>query len=226
MCIFPNIRYDRNYIPLQRNNDTLPGSPRGMFSNLVNRHIVDGNFLDGIHNMEELESTIFDLIDHYPENGASLEKIFHLIQIWGGRTGRGIYNNQVFHWNEIEPLYRAFIDIFRQFRQVNDETISRAYEAVGGFYKALHKAGYKGMAVAFITKHARFWMHRNLPDSMLPIYDSTFSDNVMQRGKNARLRDLPDYWRVMKRKADKENVPMTSLERQLFNYYRSDTHRQ
>lgn len=60
--------------------------------------------------MAALEAEIFGLIDHYPENEASLERIFHLIQIWGGRTGRGIYVNQDFHWAEVVQVYEPFIE--------------------------------------------------------------------------------------------------------------------
>lgn len=84
MCVFPNIQYVNDFVPLQGNDaEALPPSPRAMFTNLVNHGIVDNHFLDGINNMYELEMTVFALIDHYPENGASLERIFHLIQIWG-----------------------------------------------------------------------------------------------------------------------------------------------
>ena len=220
MCYFPDIQYTPHFVPLDRNNDNiLPSSPRRMFRLLENKHIVDEHFLGGINNMTELENTIFELIDHYPENGVSLERIFHLIEIWGGSAGRRFYMLQTFNWNEIEPLYHPFIDTFRQLNQVNEEMIGQAYKAVGDFYNALHQAHYKGMGVAFITKHARFWMHRNLPNDMLPIYDSTFSEHLMRK-RSTQLRDLPDYWRAMKAKADEEHVPLTALERQLFNYWR------
>ena len=220
MCVFPNIQYVNDFVPLQGNDaEALPPSPRAMFTNLVNHGIVDNHFLDGINNMYELEMTVFALIDHYPENGASLERIFHLIQIWGGRTGRGIYNRQPFHWADIEPLYQAFIDFFRFIQMIDDAILIDAFNEVNGFYDALHRSGYKGMNVAFITKHSRFWMHRNLPNEMLPIYDRTFSVSIMLRGAPARLVDLLDYWRAMVAKAERENVSLTSLERQLFNYY-------
>lgn len=219
MCYFPDIQYEGNFRPLQNGPvDELPASPRAMFTLLVNRGIVEDNFLAGIHNMDELEAYIFELIDHYPENGVATERIFHLIEIWGGRTGRGLYCNQVFRWQDIEPLYNGLINDFMAIEAIDDQTLVRASAAVGVFYNALHNAGYRGMAVAFITKHTRFWMHRHLPNSMLPIYDSTFSTNVMhQRGTN--IRHLLPYWRGMVAKAAEENVSLTSLERQLFNYY-------
>ena len=220
MCNFPNIQFVNDFAPLQGGIvNIIPPSPRAMFTNLLHKGIIDNRFLEGIHNMAELELAIFELIDHYPENNASLERIFHLIQIWGGRMGKGIYNLQEFHWDDIEPIYKPFIDEFRTLTAINEATLGEAERAVENYYYSLRSINYRGMGVAFITKHSRFWMHRNLPDMMLPIYDSTFSYNVMQRGRSANLKDLPDYWNAMVAKARQEGVSLTSMERQLFNYF-------
>lgn len=218
MCLFPNISYVENFVPLNGPVMGLPPSPKAMFTFLVNRGIVGLNFLDGVNNMQDLEELIFELIDHYPENGASLERIFHLIEIWGGRMGRSFYLSHPFSWDDINPLYNGLINNFTSIQNLGNQTLVRAANAVGIFYEALHEAGYKGMAVAFITKHTRFWMHRNMPNNMLPIYDSTFSEHVMQRGRTANYRDLLPFWQAMVEKAQLENVSLTSLERQLFNY--------
>lgn len=76
------------------------------------------------------------------------------------------------------------------------------------------------MGVAFITKHTRFWMHKCLPNEMLPIYDSTFSFYVMRKGRNAQLKDLLAYWDAMIHKSSTEGVSLTALERAIFKYYR------
>ncbi len=221
MCVFPNIQYVNNFVPLQGNDgNELPPSPRAMFSLLINKGIVDVNFLNNINNMTQLEAEVFDLIDHYPENEASLERIFHLIQIWGGRTGRGIYVNQDFHWAEVVQVYEPFIELIRAFTSIDPLTINLAAGAVGAFHNDLHDIHYTGMGVAFITKHVRFWMHRNLPDDMLPIYGSTFSKHIMQKGRTAQQKDLLNYWKGMVAKAAQEHVSLSSLERQLFNYYK------
>lgn len=219
MCYFPNIQFNNEFIPLaDGQNGILPPSPRAMYALLVNRHIVDNQFLNGINNMAELENCIYDLIDHYHEDDP-LERIFHLIQIWGGNTGRGIYIRQHFVWQEIEPIYRHFVDVIRSFETIDDNTLNNAFIAQNVFYNTLRNNHYKGMGVAFITKHLRFWMHQNLPNSMLPIYDSTFSENVMLRGRTAKTRDLLPFWRAMIAKAEEEHVSLTALERQLFNYF-------
>lgn len=220
MCVFPNIQYVNNFVPLQGNDgNELPPSPRAMFSLLINKGIVDVNFLNNINNMTQLEAEVFDLIDHYPENEASLERIFHLIQIWGGRTGRGIYVNQDFHWEDVVQVYEPFIGLIRAFISIDPLTLNLATGAVGAFRNDLHDIHYTGMGVAFITKHVRFWMHRNLPEDMLPIYDSTFSEHIMQKGATAQQKDLLNYWQGMVAKAAQEQVSLSSLERQLFNYY-------
>lgn len=221
MCVFPDIHYVDDFVPFEGGPvNELPSSPKGMFSVLLNRGIVDEHFLDGIHNMSELEGHIFELIDHYPENRAPLERIFHLIEIWGGITGRSFYCSQPFSWNDIEPLYNILINDFLAIDHLDDLVLVNAANSVKAFYDTTHEVGYRGMAVAFITKHSRFWMHQNLPNSMLPIYDSTFSSNVMQKGRTAYYRHLLPYWRGMLEKAEQEHVSLTSLERQLFNYYR------
>ena len=62
-------------------------------------------------------------------------------------------------------------------------------------------------------------MHRNLSDNMLPIYDSTFSKNLTKEGKNATIKHLKSYWNEMIDKSEEVGLGLTSLERQLFNYY-------
>lgn len=222
MCYFPDIQYVDNFVQLQDGPvNELPPSPRGMFTLLLNKGIVKEDFLGDIHNMSELEEHIFRLIDDYPENGVSSERIFHLIEIWGGRTGRQFYLKQPFNWLDIEPIYIELINHFTAVDTIDNQTLVDASNFVSVFHGALHDIGYKGMAVAFITKHTRFWMHRNMPNNMLPIYDKTFAVNVM-RNQTANCRDLLPYWQGMVDKANREHVSLTSLERQLFRYFNED----
>ena len=65
MCYFPNIQYVNNYEPLHMNQLELPRSPKGMYTILIRRNIVNEHFLDGIKNMNELEEAIFNLIDYF-----------------------------------------------------------------------------------------------------------------------------------------------------------------
>ena len=222
MFHFPNINYQAEFVRLENEwVRVLPPSPTALYTLLQNRHLVDNQFLDGIHNMEKLETEIFNCIDDYPENDVSLERIFYLIQIWGGITGRGLFIKQNFDWSVFSPAYTELVNVCRDIKQLDDTTCETVFSAIIAFKEKLRKIGYKGMGIAFITKHTRFWMHRNLPDDMLPIYDSTFSNHIMHRGNSATLRDLPIFWRGMLQKATIENISLTALERQLFNHFQN-----
>ena len=225
MCVFPDIDYRKESPIGLQNGDGhgLHGTAKGMYTRLKNLNIVDEHFLDGIENVNDLERHIFDLIDDYPENGISLDRIFHMIQIWGGSTGSGVYKNQLFEWDVVGPLYKKLVDTTRGLKDITSKSQNVLYLAIKDYYNGLHchKHKHTGMGVAFITKHTRYWMHRNHPDDMLPIYDSTFSANVMQKGSYANIDHLLPYWKVMIQKAKKEGISLTSLERRIFNYYRS-----
>ena len=222
MCHFPNINYQAEFVILENEwVHVLPPSPRALYTLLQNKHLVDARFLDGIHNMEELEYEIFNCVDYYPENSVSLERIFYLIQIWGGRTGRGLFINQDFDWSVFSPAYTKLVNVCRNIENLDGNTCEAVFSAITSFIENLHEIEYKGMGVAFITKHTRFWMHRNLPNDMLPIYDSTFSNHIMHRGNSATLRDLPIFWSGMIKKATEESISLTALERQLFNHFQN-----
>ena len=232
MCHFPtDVKYSNEMIGLSTEveNKGLAGTAKGMYSKLRNLGIVNDKFLKDVDCIDDLERQIFSLIDNYPENGASLERIFHMIEIWGGSTGIWIYINKPFPWKReweiIEPYYKVLVDVCRSINEVTPEACDLLYNAISSFYKSLQKNKCTGLGVAFITKHTRFWMHKNLPEGMLPIYDSTFSIYVMKRGDNAQLRDLRAYWDVMIKKAEQEGISLAALERIIFNYYRKQENR-
>lgn len=56
---------------------------------------------------------------------------------------------------------------------------------------------------------------------MLPIYDSTFAQNITREGQTATLQWLRPFWQAMRQEAIANNIGLTSLERQLFNHYRN-----
>ena len=84
-------------------------------------------------------------------------------------------------------------------------------EAVSEFNKAV-----KFINVAFITKHTRYWLFRTLKENALPIYDSIMASYVMQR--NADIKDLREYWKVMLAKAKQQGIGLVPLERHIFKY--------
>lgn len=220
MCNFPDIHYVNDFQPLQPINggDGFGPSPKGMFTLLQRENLVGPDFLHGIGNMAELENTVFEMIDGYDGEDDLLERIFYLIEVWGGITGRGLFLRQRFRWHEFAPVYRQLVDRCLEIHEVTDDSCMAVYNAIQSFQEGMGEIHYRGMGIAFITKHTRFWMHRNLPDSMLPIYDSTFSSKLMGK-KTTSVRDLLPFWRGMIHKAAQEGVSLTALERQLFNYY-------
>ena len=219
MYNFPDIEFIKEIPALNSaNSNSLPKGPKGMKTMLINKNIIPDNFLKDINNISELELAITRHIDDYLKN-SDLERIFHLIQIWGGMTGRGIYVMQQFKWREFEPAYKALIDICSSLKDVNYQSCEKIYDAILDFILNLRRIGYKGLGVSFITKHTRFWMHRNLSDNMIPIYDSTFSKKLTKEGKNATIKHLKSYWNEMIDKSEEVGLGLTSLERQLFNYY-------
>ncbi len=217
MCYFPpNVEY-KNEVPALSSdgNGQLGGTAKSMYTRLRDRGIVDENFLDK-GDINALERRIFFLIDGYPQNKESLEKIFHMIEIWGGKEGYQFYYKQQFDWEIIAPLYKQFVKTCRTTKNVSEESRKLVFDAIKAFYNGLHDKKFYGMGVAFITKHSRFWMHRNLQDMMLPIYDSKLANLVM--GKAASFAGLQAYWDCMIHKADIEKISLAALERILFTY--------
>ena len=97
MCHFPtDIKYKNEIPPFPDGNGRLVGTAKSMYRRLKDLNIVDERFLDGVGDINDLERNIFSLIDGYPDNKASLERIFHMIEIWGGKEGYQFYYKQQF----------------------------------------------------------------------------------------------------------------------------------
>lgn len=165
----------------------------------------------GIKNDDNLEEHIIHRIKAY-RPGGNLEDIFHLIQIWGGNSGRGIYLfGDGFNWKEIDSHYQRLVDACLSMKDVTEETVDMLVEAVREFNRLV-----KHMNVAFITKHTRYWLCRTLDENALPIYDSIMANYVMQR--NVNIKDLREYWDVMLAKAKQQGIGLVPLERHIFKY--------
>ena len=232
MCNFPNIQYVDFFQPLinpLNNNNCLPKSPKGMYTFLVNRTFLPGNFMDPMNiNMAQLEDTIIQKIHDYGATDPELRDIFCLIHIWGGITGRSVFiKNPDPTMNNILIHYRNFVNVCLSIPVPVDTTLGAALDAaqnsISSVYNALllfHNA-ISGLGPSFLTKHARFWLTRNNPRNPLPIYDSTFANHIMGYGPNssAHFNDIIPFWNAMIQKALVEQVSLLSLERQLFNYY-------
>ena len=169
------------------------------------------NLFNGIESDNDLEQLIIERIKSH-QSGDNLEEIFHLIQIWGGNSGRGIYVfDNGFKWEEIAPHYKELVDACLSTKDINEEFISNLVETVKRFNKLI-----KNLNVSFITKHTRYWLYRNLELNALPIYDSIMANYVMQKAIN--IKDLHEYWKVMIAKANQLGIGLVPLERQIFKY--------
>ena len=165
----------------------------------------------GIKNDDDLEEHIIRLIKSY-KPGDNLEEIFHLIQIWGGNSGRRIYLfGDGFNWEKLKPHYQDLVDACLSVRDITEETLDVLVEAVSEFNREV-----KFINVAFITKLTRYWLGRALEENALPIYDSIMAGYVMQR--NADIKDLREYWDVMFAKSKQLGIGLVPLERQIFKY--------
>lgn len=209
---FPDIEYIRQKPPISKGG--FSKEVKGMITLLQERQIVGTDCFQGLKCDDDLEEEALRRIYEYNEN-CDLEGIFHLIQTWGGITGRGVYvRGKGFCWSDIEPAYLKLIDACLSTRRVNDLSISNLVSAVERFNKEVCYLG-----VSFITKHTRFWLHKSLGAfNALPIYDRIMATKLMGK-EEARIADLAEYWRVMHEKHRLLQVGLVSLERQIFLYY-------
>lgn len=204
---FPDIEYTATKIPL---------IDEGKFSKNVKAMITLRGKEDEFENLgikkdDDLEEHIIRQIKSY-KPGDNLEEIFHLIQIWGGNSGRGIYLfGDGFNWEKLKPRYQDLVDACLSMRDITEETLDALVEAVSEFNRAV-----KFINVAFITQHTRYWLYRTLEENALPIYDSIMAGYVMQR--NADIKDLREYWDVMLAKSKQLGIGLVPLERQIFKY--------
>ena len=209
---FPDIEYSNQKLPLTLGE--FSESVRSMITLLQKRHIVHPGLFQGMGSDDELEREALRRIQGY-KPGDDIEEIFHLIQTWGGRSGRGIYvRGEGFNWSIIEPAYQDLVDSCLSIRSITENNLPFLVSAAKQCDKAVRHFG-----VSFITKHIRFWLHKSLGDeNALPIYDSVMARNVMGKD-NAHFVDLEEYWRVMCRMAQDLLIGLVPLERQLFRYF-------
>lgn len=187
--------------------------PYGMFTLLANRHIVPEDFLIGITNMSDLEDEILRCINTYNGEEPILQRVFHLIQIWGGMTGRYVYVKQPFEWQQIYAEYVQIVEAcLNVYNCTSDIGIQSVYQSIIN-----HRIPYVG--VSFITKHVHFWLMKNNGLNALPIFDSRMSNIVLHMQQS--FRNLCQYWHRMVDISNQEHIPVSVLERELFNGHRA-----
>lgn len=217
---FPEICYTLDVPNLIDENSGFSKNVQAMKTLLIKKNLINENIFSCLKNDDDLEKLIIDRIKSY-NSGEELEEIFHLIQIWGGSAGRGIYVfGNGFTWEDVGYYYQQLVDACFMAKDISESSVDIIVKAVSEFNKAVRNLG-----VAFITKHTRYWLYRNLGLNALPIYDSIMANCVMKKG-TAEIRDLLEYWRVMIAKSTQLGVKLVPLERQIFKYAYQHSNRQ
>lgn len=209
---FPDIEYKNEFGRLNDSIDIFSKSVRAMMSLLNDRDIVSADLYDNLKTDDDIENKIFGMVlsEDYEDK---LQDIFHLIQTWGGITGRQIYiRGNGFNWDEILPKYKNMVDECLKVDKVNKDTISNLCQVV----KEIN-ASIKYLGISFITKHVRFWLYRNLKQNALPIYDSIMAKTVMNK-QSVQIWNLEEYWLQMYYKSLELKIDLMPLERQIFKY--------
>ena len=208
---FPDIDYIPELQKLTKKGE-MSAPVKGMMTLLANKEIVPKDFFDDFKDDDDIENAALQKIGEYVD-GESIEEIFHLIQVWGGASGRGVYIfGDGFDWNNILPHYSALVHCCLSIKDTSQESIDKMVKAVCEFNKSVAHMG-----VAFITKHTRFWLCRTLCDDTLPIYDSIMADCVMRKN-TVDHNHLAEYWTVMLAKSKQLGIGLKQLERQIFKY--------
>ena len=220
---FPYIEYQKEKPKMRKPNDVFSKSVQSMVSllskddsneDLSYKYFEKDYLKNRYKNDDVLEDGIIEMIKNYKDSD-NLEEIFHLIQIWGGSSGRGIYvfknkSGEKYSWQVIEEPYKKLVEACRNTNSKDEKNIHNLVEAVTKANESISHLG-----VSFITKHVRFWLYKQLGEEALPIYDSIMAIEVMRK-KEPYITDLEEYWNVMVAKADREKITLMSLERQIF----------
>ena len=209
---FPDIEYTPIKVPLI-DAGTFSKNVKAMITLLGKKGIVREELFNelNIKNDDDLEDYIIRQIKAY-KSEESPEEIFHMIQIWGGSSGRGIYLfGDAFKWENIAIPYQNLVKVCLSTTEITKDSIIKLVEVVREFNDSV-----KNINVAFITKHTRYWLYRTLAENALPIYDSIMAKYVMRR--TASIKDLQEYWEVMIAKANKLGIGLVPLERHIFKY--------
>lgn len=206
---FPNIEYKNEFGRLNDSIDIFSKSVRSMMTLLNDRDIVSADLYDNLKTDDDIENKIFGMVlsEDYEDK---LQDIFHLIQTWGGVTGRHIYiRGNGFNWDDILPKYKILVNECLKVEEVNKNTISTLCQLVREI-----NASIKYLGVSFIT---RFWLYRNLGKNALPIYDSVMAKTVMNK-QSVQIWNLEEYWLQMYYKSLELKIDLMPLERQIFKY--------
>lgn len=202
------LKFDLDALPVLP-NQTIPQGIVTIVSNRVDANISD---LTGILTMRDLEKEIMTSIEEYvnSRNRNLLQRVFHLIQIWGGNSGRYVYVRREFNWQNIEPQYKQLVNVCLTLQNNSVESQNQLIEMIQNPQNHIF-----GLGLSFLTKHIHFWLRVNLSLSALPIYDKTLSERVMHEPQS--IGGLRRYWQRMIHLSNERNIPLAILERRIYS---------
>lgn len=205
-------RFDRSYDLELADTPRLEGSIRGMITILRNRGFAEiVEMFDGLpgETVHEKMPALEDLIAQKIKSSSvgskddAEDRIFHLIQLWGGRAGRNIYvRNGGFKRNYKAVSYRDLIEV-----AISGADLDRAVKATRQI---------SNLGISFATKHLRFWS-LFAGNGNLAIYDKVMAQGVMGIRTPAWSR-YPEYLVNMKRAAEVQGITLNQLERFCFGF--------
>lgn len=127
--------------------------------------------------------------------------IFDLIQLWGGRTGRGPY---VFRNKDGFTTREKFLTVYgEKYRSVIADGLFRERKFVDTNFSTIPRIG-----ISFATKHLRFWCD-------YPVHD--LRTNLLVFG-TTKMQSYSDYFNSLERLANDYNMDLLDIEKALFSF--------
>lgn len=218
--IFPDLTYS-NEVQLLINSAKMQKSITGI-KTILNRlgyftnadELFENNPDDYASALARTENRIKLLIKDYKKSKSDdkLLTIFHHIHFWGGITGRNIYTrNGGFKNNFNIDTYKKIVEKTIYLKQ---ETINEDLKQIADWFMSIPQLG-----VAFGTKHLRFWsINANENKIELPVLDSILTIRLLYKC-NPTWKDYRSYVKQMQEEAKKRSLPVTALERALYNEF-------
>lgn len=163
--------------------------------------------------MEELQCRIITRMRDYLAHPSMtvLMEVFHLVQLWGGASGRNIYvRGGGFEQNYNSQAYKQFALAASS----RGETVERRIEIMNRAADQISNWG-----PSFATKHSRFWAEAAGATAM-PIYDRNIARGCLGY-RWVRWSDYREYVQHLAAVAGKGDVVINQLERLAFNFFSS-----
>ena len=226
---FPDLSYTEAIEPLTPST-RLSQSIRAMCSNLeesrffkIAQRIGCGNEREAladsaiaakIRDLEEsIKSQIKEIASEgtYPKDG--VEEVFHLIQLWGGNTGRNIYvkkNGFEENWS-----FEAYQQIAKICTACKSQELPQVLKCLEEQMEHIEHWG-----LAFASKHYSFW-NRNCETPRLAIFDSILCKGLFGK-KTPNFKLYIKYLAALSKFADEHRIQIHNVERSLFNYFNSN----